>query len=133
MSYVPTRRPTTTPSGTQQAPGSADSSGPRFTGRIPVDEDRLVYAFLFTAYAIGVFWGLASPSAWDDDVPNRYFNALRAFDDPSHFVDLFSRPLWIVLFAGPAQLGPWVIPVIMMGIAVCTAYFLYRAARLRQG
>lgn len=107
--------------------GGADKALNRFSP----NEAVLVPGLLIFFYALSVIWGLWSSGTWDDDCVGRYFNTLKAINDPMQLIDLWNRPLWVAIFMFPVHLGKWVIPVIMSAFAVTGAYFLYRYLRER--
>jgi hypothetical protein len=72
-----------------------------------------------------MLWAMLSNATWDDDCPTRYFNVLQAFSKPETFVNLWNRPLFVILFAIPAHLGKISIPLVMSTIAGFTGYYLF--------
>ncbi len=86
---------------------------------------------LASGYFIYVLSGLLAEGTWDDDCISRYYNTRNAFSDYKVWISLFHRPLWVILFAIPVQLGYWVVPVIMSALCAITAYALYRSAKIK--
>lgn len=78
---------------------------------------------------IYLIWATLSNATWDDDCPTRYFNVLQAFSKPETFVNLWNRPLFVILFALPAHLGKISIPIVMSTLAGFTGYYLYLSAK----
>lgn len=93
---------------------------------------NIITALLFLSFIIYVSWALFTNDVWDDDCINRYFHALKAFDEPEMFVSLWNRPLWILVFAIPVKLSYVSVPIIMSSISIMTAYFLYQSMVLKQ-
>lgn len=79
---------------------------------------RLAVLLTAALYGLLVVWGLLSDGTWDDDGPTRYFAVASAFDDPRQFVELWNRPLFVLVYVLPYQLGP-LAPV--FGTALATA------------
>lgn len=92
----------------------------------------LVWLFLLTYVVISLIYAFATIDTWDDDCPTRYYNTVNAFNDPIHFVSLWNRPLFTLIFAIPLQFGKFMIPIMMVLISAVSAYYLYRAL-LKQG
>ncbi len=92
-------------------------------------EDRIFFLLIGITYFIILLWAFLNNSTWDDDCAGRYFNTVNSLKDPSHFVSLWNRPLWVLLFALPSQLGKFTIPVIMGLLACISAWALYRSAQ----
>lgn len=86
-------------------------------------------AAIYIAMELG--YAAVHESVWDDDCPTRYFNTLDAFSHPENFVSAWNRPLFVILFAGPVQLGRWVIPVLMPLITMAGAWALWKGLRVK--
>lgn len=95
----------------------------------PVAEKWLVFASLITFCTISITYGFLSHATWDDDCPTRYFNTLNAFSNPSAFIDLWNRPLFVIIFAVPVQLSKYSIAVLMTLIVAASANALYKALK----
>lgn len=93
--------------------------------------DKMAVVILMIGYLIYVIWGVWSTSTWDDDCQTRYFHALDAISNPSQFISLWNRPLWILIFFLPVHISKFSIPIIMSAIAVMAAYFLYRVSTIK--
>ncbi len=93
-------------------------------------EKKIAIALIVISYIIYVAWGILSNGTWDDDCVGRYYNTIDAFNNPKHFIDLWNRPLFVVLFALPLQLGKFMIPVIMPAFSAISAWLLYKSARM---
>lgn len=96
----------------------------------PEQEQRLAILLTVGLYVIYVVWGLLSNSTWDEDCPTRYYNALAAWHDPTQFIELWNRPLFMLIFFIPVHLGKASIPILMSAISASGAYFLYKSARI---
>lgn len=83
----------------------------------------------FIFIAVNLFWGFYSNNTWDDDCQTRFFNATNAFNDPSNFVSLWNRPLFMLVFSIPAQLGHWSIIVLQTLISVIGGWALVKTAK----
>lgn len=92
---------------------------------------QLVILLLAASYFIYVLYGLLAEGTWDDDCIARFYATSNAFSDPNVWVSLFHRPIWVILFALPVQLGHWVVPVMMSGLCVLTAFALYKASKVK--
>lgn len=79
-----------------------------------------------------LIWAFYSNNTWDDDCPGRYQNTLQAFEDPKHFVSLWNRPLFVLLFAIPVQLGAWTIPVVQTFFSILAGLGLYKFAKFHK-
>lgn len=75
-----------------------------------------------------VIWEFTSIAPWDDDCVGKYFNAKDAFNEPKQFISLWNRPLFVLLFALPFQLGKHAI-LFMSLISAFSAYYLFLAAK----
>lgn len=78
--------------------------------------------------AVNLFWGFYSNNTWDDDCQTRFFNATNALNDPSHFLSIWNRPLFMLIFSIPAQMGHWTIIVLQTIFSVFTGWSLVKAA-----
>lgn len=94
-------------------------------------ELKIAYWFLAVSYVLMNLWAALSPGTWDDDCQGRFYSVQDVFSNPGVLVDLWVRPLWALLFFIPAQLGPWVIPVIMSLISLSAALALVKAAQIQ--
>ena len=86
-----------------------------------------ILAFLFVL--INLSWAFYSDNTWDDDCPARYQNTLNAFNDPIQFVTLWNRPLFVLIFALPVQLGAWTIPIIQSLFSIVGGFSLYKVGK----
>lgn len=75
-----------------------------------------------------VVWEFTSIAPWDDDCVGKYFNAKDAINDPKQFISLWNRPLFVILFFLPFQLGKHAI-LFMSIISAFSACALYLAAK----
>lgn len=91
--------------------------------------DKLAVYLLTAVFAIvNLVWAFYSDNTWDDDCPGRYQNTLNAFVHPEHFVSLWNRPLFVVIFSLPVQLGAWTIPVLQTMFSIIAGFSLYQVA-----
>ncbi len=85
--------------------------------------------FFIGVYLIAcVIWEFTSIAPWDDDCVGKYFNAKDAINDPKQFISLWNRPLFVLLFFIPFQLGKHAI-LFMSVITAVSAFYLYVAAK----
>lgn len=95
--------------------------------------DRKWAMVALVAYAlVSLVWAFAADAPWDDDCPTRFFNTQNAFQDPVNFVSVWNRPLFVLIFALPAQLGKAVVPILMTLISSLGAWLLWRGLRQQQ-
>ena len=78
---------------------------------------------------VNLFWAFYSDNTWDDDCPARYQNTLHAFNDPSQFIKLWNRPLFVIIFSLPVQLGAWTIPILQTIFSIVGGFSLYHVAK----
>jgi uncharacterized membrane protein len=83
----------------------------------------------FAIYFCYVLWGVFMNGTWDDDCQSRYFNTVDALKNPHQFIDLWNRPLFIILFFIPVLMGKISIPIFMSLISVTGGYYLYKALK----
>ncbi len=76
-----------------------------------------------------VLYMLASPRPYDDDNIGRYFMAQAALDRPEYFINMWGRPLAILFFLLPAQLGYWFSASATAILSLGTCYLTYLAAK----
>ncbi len=67
---------------------------------------------------------------WDDDCMVRYYNSRSALENPNHFISLWNRPLFILIFFIPFQISRHAI-LLMAIISSISAYSLYRAVKIQ--
>lgn len=79
--------------------------------------------------AINLFWGFYSNNTWDDDCPERYFKTLMAFQDPNQFFIPWNRPLFVLIFCLPVQLGAWTIVILQTFFSVVAGWALVQALK----
>ena len=89
---------------------------------------KYILISLLGIYILMISWGLLSDSTWDDDCAMRYYNAKDALQNPRQFINIWNRPLFIILFALPVQLGKEMIIFQMAFISILTCYLLYKSA-----
>ena len=70
-------------------------------------------------------WAFLSEYAWDDDAPTRIYNCLITFQEPKHFVSLWNRPLFVLLFALPSKISIYAVHAIMPLLTGFSAYLGY--------
>ncbi len=96
-----------------------------------LSSEEWVLVSLLGIYLLTVIWGLLADGTWDDDCVDRYYNTCQAFDHPQHFIGLWNRPLFVLLFALPVLLSKYAIITLMPAVSIITNYALYKAARLQ--
>jgi len=96
-----------------------------------LSSEEWVLVSLLGIYLLTVIWGLLADGTWDDDCVDRYYNTRQAFDHPKHFIGLWNRPLFVLLFALPVLLSKYAIITLMPVVSIITNYALYRAAKLQ--
>lgn len=84
----------------------------------------LLYAGFSIAY------GFMADGTWDDDCVVRYYNVQNAFNEPRHFISLWNRPLFTLIFFLPVHLGKYSILFGMVLISCASAWALYRSCKL---
>lgn len=90
---------------------------------------KLALTFAIASYILYMLWSMLSNATWDEDCPTRYFNTLTAMNNPSTFISLWDRPLFVLLFVIPVKIGKIAIPIFMSLYAVISGWFLYKSAR----
>lgn len=103
-----------------------ESFGIGFPKRDQKLESQLGWIALASYLLLSWLWLLLADAPWDDDVPTRFFNTQNAFNDPLNFVSLWNRPLFVLIFSIPAQLGKYSINVLMPLISALGAFFLWK-------
>ena len=93
-----------------------------------VNEKWIALLSLSTYLILTVIWYSLTNAPWDDDCVTRYFSAKNAIHDPIHFIALWNRPLFILLFFIPFQLSKHTI-LLMAVITALAAYSLYQGAK----
>ncbi|HNO12519.1 MAG TPA: hypothetical protein PKI67_16415, partial [bacterium] len=76
-----------------------------------------------------IYYMVNSPRPYDDDNIGRYFMAQAAFVKPGYFLDIWGRPMAILLFSIPAQFGYWYVASGVALLTVMTCFFTYKAAQ----
>ncbi len=89
---------------------------------------RAVWLLLGGIGLLMFFWMSQSPRPYDDDNIGRYFMAQYAPHNSAHFVDLWGRPLGILLYLIPSQFGYWYCAGTTVLLSLGTIYFVYRTA-----
>ena len=92
-------------------------------------DKKPIYTITILFVFVNLFWAFYSDNTWDDDCPARFQNTLHALSDPNQFVNLWNRPLFVIIFAIPVQLGAWTIPVIQTIFSIISGFSLYHVAR----
>ncbi|MEY3443311.1 MAG: hypothetical protein RLZZ519_1592, partial [Bacteroidota bacterium] len=100
--------------------GFASFQNKRFT------ENHLGWALLGIYAVISLLWAFSTDAPWDDDCPTRFLNTRNALTDPIQFISVWNRPLWVLLFAIPAQLGKVSVPLLMTLISSLGAWMLWK-------
>lgn len=92
------------------------------------NEKWIVFGLLTLYLILASTWHLLTDAPWDDDCVTRYYNVTEALIHPENFISLWNRPLFVVLFFIPFQLGKAAI-LLMALISAFNAYILYLVAR----
>ena len=87
-----------------------------------LSKEKITAFVVLGVYLVLAFtWAINSDYAWDDDAPTRIYNCVDAFNNPVHFVSLWSRPLFVLIFALPSMISihavHWIMPLISAGAA----------------
>ena len=96
---------------------------------IDAQNKRFLIPLILFFIGVNLFWGFYSNVTWDDDCPTRYFNMLDAFDHPKQFITIWNRPLFMLIFTLPAQLGHWTVIVIQTILSIIGGVALVQAGR----
>ncbi|UTW61882.1 tetratricopeptide repeat protein [bacterium SCSIO 12741] len=91
-------------------------------------ENALVYGFLTLYLLLSLIWHFTTHAPWDDDCVSRYYNVVQAAEDPVHFVEVWNRPLFVLLFFIPMMISRHGV-LLMAIISAGGAFALYKAAR----
>ncbi|MFN8393610.1 MAG: tetratricopeptide repeat protein [Bacteroidia bacterium] len=97
------------------------------TGKLPLNERNLGYVFLGLYAILSLLWAFSCDAPWDDDCPNRFLNTRRALSEPEQFISVWNRPLFVLIFALPSQLGKDSVAILMTLISTLGAWLLWRA------
>lgn len=90
-------------------------------------DQQLALLALGAYVLVSWLWVLIADAPWDDDVPTRFFNTQNAFSNPENFVSLWNRPLFVIIFAIPAQLGTVAVTILMPLFAALGAFLLWKS------
>ena len=91
--------------------------------------EKLVVLGLLGIYLICcTIWQFMTDAPWDDDCVGRYYNAKEALNDPKHFIALWNRPIFILLFFIPFQISKHAI-LLMALLTAGGVYALYKALK----
>ncbi|MDA0882826.1 MAG: hypothetical protein O2984_05890, partial [Bacteroidetes bacterium] len=89
-------------------------------------KEKITAFVVLGVYLVLAFtWAINSDYAWDDDAPTRIYNCVDAFNNPVHFVSLWSRPLFVLIFALPSMISIHAVHWIMPLISASAAYGLF--------
>src|SRR3954465_10422124 len=91
-------------------------------------EKWVVFGLIGLYLVLSIIWHFNTIATWDDDCVSRYFNAKAALHDPKQFIDLWNRPLFILIFFLPFQISKDAI-LLMPVITAFSAYALYAGAK----
>ena len=89
----------------------------------------VLLSLVFIAFYLisSVVWYMNTDAPWDDDCVARYFNCLKAPENPANFVSLWNRPLFMVIFTYPyVWFGKSAI-LLMPLLSAISAWLLYKA------
>lgn len=93
-----------------------------FTERSFEKQWAIFFALLYLL--LSFIWHFSTDYPWDDDCMTRYFNARNAIHDPIHFVSVWNRPLFTILFFLPFQISKHFV-LLMAVLSVTSAYGLF--------
>jgi Tfp pilus assembly protein PilF len=93
-------------------------------------EKTVVLLLLGIYFAAEIIYSFLSDATWDDDCPTRYYNTVDAFNHPLNFIDIWNRPLFVLLFSIPVQISKHSIPLLMSGLTAAAAWALYRYSKI---
>ena len=89
-------------------------------------KEKITAFVVLGGYLVLAFtWAINSDYAWDDDAPTRIYNCVDAFNNPVHFVSLWSRPLFVLICALPSMISIHAVHWIMPLISASAAYGLF--------
>lgn len=95
---------------------------------LKINERWLVFGLLVLYLTLCIIWEFQANAPWDDDCIGRYYNARDAIHNPHHFISLWNRPLFIILFFIPFQISHHTI-LLMAIISASSAYALFLALK----
>lgn len=95
--------------------------------KLPLNERNLRYLFLGLYAILSLVWAFSCDAPWDDDCPNRFLNTRKALSEPEQFLSVWNRPLFVLIFALPSQLGKESVAILMTLISTLGAWLLWRA------
>lgn len=91
-----------------------------------LSKEKITAFVVLGVYLVLAFtWAINSEYAWDDDAPTRIYNCVDALNNPVHFVSLWSRPLFVLIFALPSMISIHAVHWIMPLISASAAYGLF--------
>lgn len=96
------------------------------------NENILVICFILLYVFLNLAYGILDNATWDDDCPGRIYNTMIAFEKPEHFISVWNRPLFVLLFAPLLPIGINVVFISMILISATSAYFLYLGAKKKK-
>lgn len=88
-------------------------------------EKRIALAIPVLYVILCYVWAFLSEYSWDDDAPTRIYNCLITFQEPKHFVSLWNRPLFVLLFALPSKISIYAVHALMPLLTGFSAYLGY--------
>ncbi|MCB2407162.1 hypothetical protein [Hymenobacter lucidus] len=94
---------------------------------------RTALLLLLALFALSVILACTTATTYDTgDSINHYLYSRYAFEHPGNFLESWAKPLFVLLTAGPAQLGFLGIKLFNCGVVALAAWLAYRVAeRLR--
>lgn len=93
-----------------------------------LNENSLAWGFIAIYLVLSFVWHFSTDAPWDDDCISRYYNVKDAFKEPSAFINLWNRPLFVLVFAIPFQLSKHAI-LLMAFISASSQYALFEVAK----
>ena len=95
------------------------------TNGYPTIEKRIAIGIPILYVTLCYLWASLSEYSWDDDAPTRIYNCLITFQEPKHFVSLWNRPLFVLLFALPSKISIYAVHALMPIFTAFSAYLGY--------
>ena len=92
-------------------------------------DKKPIYLITTLFVFFNLYWAFYSDNTWDDDCPARFQNTLHALSDPSQFINIWNRPLFVIIFAIPVQLGAWTISIVQTIFSIISGFSLYQVAK----
>lgn len=95
------------------------------------NQTMVIAGLMLSVALIMAYYMINSPRPYDDDNIGRYFMAQAAITKPEYFLNMWGRPLAIVFFLLPSQLGYWYCAGATALLSMGTIFFTYKIAQRR--